>query len=27
MRFALIVMAFAFITYEFYPAVARLFAG
>lgn len=27
MRFALIMMAFAFITYEFYPAVARLFAG
>ena len=27
MRFAVIVMAFAFITYEFYPAVSRLFAG
>lgn len=27
MKFALIVMAFAFIAYEFYPAVARLFSG
>lgn len=27
MRFALIVMVFAFLTYELYPSVARLFAG
>jgi tight adherence protein C len=27
MRFALIVMVFAFLTYQLYPSVARLFAG
>lgn len=27
MRFALIVMVFAFLTYELYPSIARLFAG
>ena len=27
MRFALIVMVFAFLSYELYPSVARLFAG
>ena len=27
MRFALIVMVFAFLAYELYPSVARLFAG
>lgn len=27
MKFALIVMVFAFLTYELYPSVARLFAG
>ena len=27
MRFALIVMVFAFLTYELYPSLARLFAG
>lgn len=27
MRFALIVMVFAFLTYELYPSVSRLFAG